>query len=169
MRDDGRAGQMEFVHGVLHHAVGIGDALVLAQVLHPGFDQKRLEHAAVLGGILEHAPGIGAVAAALMLELGDGFEECLRGPAGRMRYSTVTRTGPRSLSMSCDVIGCGQCMEGVRSRPAPVCSFQRHVSGMASDGAGGGDEMREPAARRYAATSPHTALPSVRQPKNTVV
>ena len=27
------------------------------------------------GGVLEHAPGIGAVAAPLVLELGDGFEE----------------------------------------------------------------------------------------------
>jgi hypothetical protein len=25
----------------------------------------------------------------------------------------------------------GQCMDGVRSTPAPVCSFQRHVRGMA--------------------------------------
>ena len=85
-----------------------------------------------------------------------------------MRYSTVTSTGPRSLAMLCVVIGAGQCIDGERSMPAPVCSFQRQVSGMAATA---------PAAARkcaagnpsHAATSPHTALPSVRQPKKTVV
>src|SRR6266568_3075419 len=63
--------------------------------------------------------------------------------------------------------GAGQCIEGVRSMPAPVCSFQRQVKGIA---------MRAPAAARpwatgrptIAATCPQTALPSVMAPKKTV-
>jgi hypothetical protein len=65
---------------------------------------------------------------------------------GRMRYSTVTRTGPRSSSIACAVTGAGQCIDGVRSTPAPVCSFHRQVSGMAA--------TAPAAARKCAAGSP---------------
>src|ERR1700722_18725775 len=46
----------------LQHAVRIGDALVLAQVLEPGLDQEGLDEARRVGGVLEYAPRIGAVA-----------------------------------------------------------------------------------------------------------
>ena len=70
--------------------------------------------------------------------------------------------------MSCESVGCGQCMEGVKSTPAPVCSFQRHSSGMA---------MSAPAAATKcaigrlvkAATWPQIALPKVKPPNMTVV
>jgi hypothetical protein len=85
-----------------------------------------------------------------------------------MRYSTVTSTGPRSCSIGCAVKGAGQCIDDDRSRLAPVCSFQPQVSPIAA--------TAPAAARKCAlasptstATSPHAALPSVRQPKNTVV
>src|SRR6516225_3402990 len=50
---------------------------MLAQMLHPAFDEKSLDKAALLRGIFEHAPGIGAVAAPLMFKacqyLKEGF------------------------------------------------------------------------------------------------
>ena len=39
--------QMKPVNRLLHNAIGVGDALVLAQMLHPGFDQERLDNAAL--------------------------------------------------------------------------------------------------------------------------
>src|ERR1700731_1632742 len=85
-----------------------------------------------------------------------------------MGYSIVTRTGPRSDSMSCDTVGCGQCIEGVKSTPAPVCSFQRQSSGRA---------MSAPAAAMKcatgrlvrAATLPQSALPNANPPNMTVL
>src|SRR5262249_60581084 len=61
----------------------------------------------------------------------------------------------------------GQCIDGERSSPAPVCSFQGQVAGIAT---------RAPiaaiiwvAARPIIpATWPQIALPKVRQPKNAV-
>src|SRR4051794_25906199 len=65
------------------------------------------------------------------------------------------------------MIGAGQCNEGVRSRPAPVCSFHRQVNGT--------DTSEHPAAMKCAngrpnkaASSPQNALPTVKVPKNTV-
>jgi hypothetical protein len=49
---------------LLQHAIGVGHALVLAQVLEPRLDEKGLEEPAVLGGVFVDAPGIGSVAAA---------------------------------------------------------------------------------------------------------
>ena len=159
---------MKSVHRLLHHAVGIGDALMLAQMLHPRFDQKRFERYGPLRRRPRTRPRhrrrrAAARCSSLAMALRKAARSC-----GRMRYSTVTSTGPRSCSMSCAVSGAGQCMDGVRSTPAPVCSFHRQVRGMAA--------TAPAAARKCAvgsptqtATSPQTALPSVRQPKNTVV
>ena len=141
---------------------------MLAQMLHPGFDQEGLDHAPFLGGVLEHAPGIGAVAAALVLELRQRFEKSFA-VADRMRYSTVTRTGPRSCSIACAVIGAGQCIDGVRSTPAPVCSFHRQVSANRRRTAPAAARKCAAGKPTSTATSPQPALPSVRQPKNTVV
>lgn len=44
--------------------------------------------------------------------------------SGRMRYSMVTSTGPRSASMSRESTGTGQCMDGDKSTPAPVWSLR---------------------------------------------
>ena len=80
-----------------------------------------------------------------------------------MRYSTSVRTGPWSGSTSAVVTGSGQCMEGVKSMAAPVCSFQRQVRGMA---------RTAPAAAAYRAngrptrlaTSPQITLPRLKDP-----
>ena len=69
------AGAVEAEQFFLQQTVGLGDALVLAQMLHPAFDQKSLENATLLRGIFEHAPGISAVAAPLMLEARQRFEK----------------------------------------------------------------------------------------------
>ena len=68
---------MKAVHGLFHQAVGIGHTLVLAQMLHPGLDQKGFQDAPGFGGILEYTPGIGTIAAPLVLELRQCFEEGL--------------------------------------------------------------------------------------------
>ena len=43
---------LEAAHGVLLHAVGVGDPVVLAQVLEPAFDGEGLDHEAGFGDIL---------------------------------------------------------------------------------------------------------------------
>ena len=42
MPDGGVALGIKAVHGILQDAIGIGDALMLPQVLEPGVDVKRL-------------------------------------------------------------------------------------------------------------------------------
>ena len=66
---------MEPVNRILKHTIGIGDAFVLAQMFKPGLYEKRLDHSPFFGNILEHAPGIGAIAATLMRELFKRGEE----------------------------------------------------------------------------------------------
>src|SRR5258707_11181338 len=60
---------LESVNCLLQHAVSIGDPFVLAQMFEPGFHEKGLDHPAYIGGILEHAPGVSAIAPALTCEL----------------------------------------------------------------------------------------------------
>src|SRR4051812_41022551 len=67
--------EMKALHAVLDEAIGIGDALMLAQMLEPGFDEEALDETPGLGGILEEPPGIGAVAPPFMGELGGGGDE----------------------------------------------------------------------------------------------
>src|SRR3984885_13537376 len=62
-------------HGFLDHTVGVGDALMLAKMLHPGFQQERLDEAPRLGGVLEYAPGVSAVAAPSLFEFCYCIEE----------------------------------------------------------------------------------------------
>lgn len=69
MRDFGCVAQMEALYAFFDQAIGVCDPLVLAQVLGPRCDEERLDHASFVGGILEHAPTIGAVAATLVSEL----------------------------------------------------------------------------------------------------
>ncbi len=68
MRHLGIAGPIEAAHLVLNETIGLGDTLVLAQMLQPALDEKGLDHAARMRGIFKHAPGIGAVAASSMFE-----------------------------------------------------------------------------------------------------
>ncbi len=74
MRDARRTGQ-QAPDLLFEHAVGVGDPLMRVHELEPGFDQERLDEAADFGGVLEHAPGIGAVALALIAELVERGEE----------------------------------------------------------------------------------------------
>ena len=68
------AGSVEAAYLLLDKAIGLGDALMLAQMLHPAFDEKGLDDAAPLR-IFKHALGIGAVAAPPMLEARQRVEE----------------------------------------------------------------------------------------------
>lgn len=119
MRYLGRAAEMKTVNRILDDAIGIGDPLMLAQVLHPGFDQERFHDAPFICSVVEDAPRISSVAAPLMLEPCQRFEE--RGSVlGIDAIFDCDQTGPRSSLMACLVIGAGQCIDGVRSTPAPV-------------------------------------------------
>src|ERR1700722_12643434 len=69
--------------------------------------------------------------------------------------------------MACDGIGAGQCMDGDRSTVAPVCNFQRQVSGIAIV-APAAASSRAPGKPITAASSPQIALPIVRAPNITV-
>ena len=104
---------------------------MLPQVLEPelhleGFDERpcRLD-------ILEDAPVERAVAPPLRRELLDRRALAM---LGRMRYSMVTSTGPRSPSISRESTGAGQCIDGDRSKvkviiKASTLSFVIHRSG----------------------------------------
>jgi hypothetical protein len=56
----------ETVHPILLHTVGICHSLVLTQMLQPGFDKEGFQESSLVGGVLEHAPGVGAVPFAFM-------------------------------------------------------------------------------------------------------
>jgi hypothetical protein len=53
MRDFGYIAQVEAVHAILDDAIGIGDPFMLAQMLRPRRDEKSLDDASFVGGILE--------------------------------------------------------------------------------------------------------------------
>src|SRR5580692_12918653 len=65
------------------------------------------------------------------------------------------------------VTGAGQCIDGEKSTSAPVCSFHRQVSGMART-APAAAAARAAGSPAIAASSPHRALPMVRDPNMTV-
>ena len=69
MRNLGLAFDVKAVNRILNQPIGVCHALVLTEMLEPGFHQEGFHHAAFFGGILEHPPGIGAVAPALLREL----------------------------------------------------------------------------------------------------
>src|SRR5580658_5236285 len=75
MRDFRLAAQLKAAHRFLHYPVGVGDALMLAEMLHPRIHKEGFDDAAFIGGVLINAPAIGAVAAALVAELFNGSEE----------------------------------------------------------------------------------------------
>lgn len=72
MRDLGFAVAMEATDRFLQRAIGVGNARVLAQMFEPRFEVESLDEVARLGGVFEHVPGIGAIAAALQAEPVDG-------------------------------------------------------------------------------------------------
>ena len=94
-----------------HHAIRLGDAFALAQMLEPQFHQEGFQVAPGFGRLLEDTPRMGTIATAFMSQ-----PRC----AGSTRYSTVTNTGPRSYSMSNAVTGGGQCIDGERSISPPA-------------------------------------------------
>jgi hypothetical protein len=69
MRDFGCIGQIEAVYAFFNQAIGVCDPLMLTQVLGPRCDEESLDDASFVGGILEHPPAIGTVAATLVSDL----------------------------------------------------------------------------------------------------
>jgi hypothetical protein len=65
--------QLKTLHLRLQHPVRICHPFVLAQMLKPTINQKRLDEPGWVGRILEHAPAIGAVAPSLAAE---SIERC---------------------------------------------------------------------------------------------
>ena len=75
VRDRGLAPCVKALNGFLQHAIGVGDALMLAEMLDPGLDHEGLDEAPLLGRVFEDPPGEGAIAPALRSERGDGGKE----------------------------------------------------------------------------------------------
>ena len=51
---------------LLKVGIGVGDALVLPEMLRPGLHHEPFQHLLRIGGILGNAPAVGAVAAAFL-------------------------------------------------------------------------------------------------------
>ena len=62
---------------LLKVGIGIGHALVLAQMLGPGFDHEPFQHLLRIGGILGDAPAIGTIAAAFLRQRIDRVQEAV--------------------------------------------------------------------------------------------
>jgi hypothetical protein len=73
-------------HVLFHHAIGIGDALMLPPVLKPRIDQKGLEHPTCARSVLIEAPRVGAVALALVGDARESGEECFTFFGGNMIF-----------------------------------------------------------------------------------
>ena len=152
---------------VFHQAVRVGHPLAEMLGLEPGFDQEGLQEQALFRHILENAPGVGAVALALMADLLDRRQKRRRILAGDPIFApspAPDRFRPRRCLAS---IGARQCIEGDMSTPSAVCSFHRQVSGIATSAPA--------AATKCAAGNPPSRgdmppdeLPSVTDPKITV-
>ena len=157
VRDLRRTLQLKTLHLRLQHPVRIGDPLVLAQMLKPTIDQKRLDEACWVGRI--QAPS-----RRRSRPRRSSAARNARRLAGSIRYSTVTSTGPRSSWISWLTTGAAQCSEGVRSTLPPVCRCQRHAIGIARSAPAAA--MKWASGRPHTvATCPHSALPAVCAPK----
>src|SRR5947208_11587953 len=64
------------MHRFLQYAIGVCHPLVLPQMFEPGFHEESFEETALLGGIFEHSPRVGAVATASMRECFKRGKEC---------------------------------------------------------------------------------------------
>ena len=126
MRDLRSSCELITMNRALHGTIGNGHTLVLTQMFMPRFNEERLQKSALLGGVFEYAPGIGGITAALLGQPSSAARNAFRF-SGSIRYSTVTSTGPRSCSTSWVRVGAGQCMDGARSKPAPVETPQSAV------------------------------------------
>src|SRR5204862_3035709 len=106
--------RLKFLHGIFQLTIGVGNALVLAQMLKPGLDQKRLQKTPGDRRVLEHTPRIGAVASALAREPLEREQErlALRGIDAVLHRD---QHRPRSDSIASAALGMGQCMEGPMS------------------------------------------------------
>jgi hypothetical protein len=93
-----------------------------------GSMRKSQRSGRLIDGFVD-APGVCTVALA---SLSQAIESCLKRRAifTSTRYFATRRTGPWLFSTRRAGVGARQCRAGERSKVAPVCSFQRHVSGM---------------------------------------
>lgn len=66
---------VERVDDVLVDLIGVGDAGVLALMLHPAFDDEAFQHPSGLGDILPHVPADRPVALAHGAEAAQGRDE----------------------------------------------------------------------------------------------
>src|SRR2546425_2236323 len=96
--------------GLEQRAVIGGDALVLAEVLHPGLDDEHLEPAVRVFGVTVDVPADGAVAAADRLEPPHGAQELL----GLGRIHLVFERDQHRALVAVELTG------GLGQRPARV-------------------------------------------------
>jgi len=161
------ARELELPDRLLRQAIGLGDALMLAQMLDPGFDQEGLDEAALLRRILIDAPGIGAVALSFMADLRQRREEAVAAlridavldrdedrAARRGDIAVGDRRRPVERRREIDLGG------GLQPPAAAAAAASRRAKAAAIRCAAGRPST--------APTSPQAALPSDRAPKNTV-
>ena len=163
MRHLRRTLQLKTLHLRLQHPVRIGDPLVLAQMLKPTIDQKRLDEACWVGGILEHAPSIGAVAPALAAEAVERCKEC---PAPG-RIDPILDRHQYRAAIVLDLMAHDRCGPVQRGREIDIAAGLQMPTPRDRDReerASGGDEVGERKAHTVA-TCPHSALPAVCAPK----
>ena len=59
----------------LHVCIGVGNPLVLAEVLSPGVHHEPLDDLFRIGGIFRHTPPIGTIAAAFLRQVVESTQE----------------------------------------------------------------------------------------------
>lgn len=97
--DPGRM-QQQSLNALLQHAVHLGDTLMLAQVLQPGFDQERFNEPTCLRRIFENAPRVGTIPATFQ---GHALESNEKGVA--VLLNSKVRCGfPRSTAHFCGAL-----------------------------------------------------------------
>ena len=157
---------MEADHAFLDYPVGVCHTLMLAQMLHPGCDEV-FDNAPFIGGILEHAPAVGAVAATLAPEFLKDLQKLL--PV--LRANTVFDCNQDRASILLDVVGGNRRRPVHRRRQVDASSrlqFPEPCQRYRNEHPSCRDKMRS-GQSKTAAILPQTVLPIVRQPKNTVV
>jgi len=101
MRDFGRARDMKTGDFVLQHPICVGDAFVLAQVFEPRLDEKCLDKATFLGGILEYCPPVGPVAPALTCQFVHAGEKSVSVSWGNLVFDGHQHRSAVVLDFAC--------------------------------------------------------------------
>lgn len=166
MRDLGLCRSVELADGIVDDPVRIRDPLVLSEVFERRRDHESVQKAPFLGGMLEQAPGVGAVSPSLLAQTLDRgkesivflrVDEVFNGDQYRLTIRFRIDSQSRSRPMH----------RGREIHSGTAHSFQRQLSAIPT--------VAPAAATKCAAGKlnaeaiwPQSALTAVMAPKNTV-